>query len=121
MSENWYANHDVGNKLKQTLEGAIVGQGLHVIFKGLEEQGRADIIVVYNGENISFLNNTPTLNTPIIEPLVATESEDTMQYNEEFEPELQAEIEIIEKSEPKPKRKRNYPKTVEEVIENEST
>jgi hypothetical protein len=83
MSEAWYANNNVGNKLKQTLEGAIVGQGLHILFKGLEEQGRADIIVVYNGETISFLNNTPTLNTSIIEPLVVTEAEDTMQYEQE--------------------------------------
>ena len=54
------------------MESIVVGQALHIVFDGLQD-GRCMVEVVYNGETISFLNNTPTLNkqeTPT--PITAT-------------------------------------------------
>jgi hypothetical protein len=81
LSKEWFQHNNLPNKLKAGLEDAINGQGLHIIFDGLQN-GLAVVEVVYNGETCVFYNKNPPFIAPIM-PLVETEAEDTMQYNEE--------------------------------------
>lgn len=69
-SKEWFQHHDIANKLKQALENVIVGQGLHIVFDGLQD-GEALITVSYNGETCTFYSKTPPSKaekTCIIEP-----------------------------------------------------
>lgn len=62
MSETWFQHNNVANKLKQALEGVIVGQGLHIIFDGLEK-GKCLVEVTYDGETCGLFNKNPPLTT----------------------------------------------------------
>lgn len=53
MSKEWFQHNGIAEKLKQGLENVIVGQGLHIIFDGLED-GVATVDVIYNGETCVF-------------------------------------------------------------------
>ena len=60
--EGWFKQNDLPNKLKAGLEQVIVGQGLAIIFNGLDK-GEALVKVSYNGEIVTFL---PTITEPEI-------------------------------------------------------
>jgi hypothetical protein len=112
LNKEWFQNHDVNNKLRVALETLANNQMLAVVFDGLQD-GKATVEVFYNGESVSFVNVSPTLNTAkdetvkrfgeheqteqeLVESLTPTsppaevstpiEVEDTMQYEQENKP-----------------------------------
>jgi hypothetical protein len=56
--KDWFQHHDIAVKLKQALENVIVGQGLHIVFDGLQD-GVSTVEVTFNGEVCTFYNKNP--------------------------------------------------------------
>lgn len=104
--EKWFREHDMANKLKAALESVVVGQGLGIVFDGLEK-GDCVVNVVYNGETVTFLNIPPLDKKPVVESLIIPK-------NDACEPDLEGESELKDEREEKPKRKRTRKKKIVE-------
>jgi hypothetical protein len=90
---------NVYEKLRVALENLKNGGGLEAMFGDLEHD-RVTVDFYDNGETIfmskhHFPTEKPVVNEAVL-PLVETQAEDTMQYNEENKPQIEV----------KPKRKR---------------
>jgi len=107
--DDWYRKNNIAEKLRVAIEDLHVGGGLPVAFRGLET-GVCMVDVVYNGENICFVNKMPAPE-PVVEPVV---EEAEIVVGDAGEPEItmppDAEASVLmdtfEEVEEKPKRRR---------------